>query len=174
MLLTVRRAAAERVCLQWTWTVSFTFCWKHFEGGGGERTAPMTFSLQIKLFFPFHCVIDLIISAKVCRALGKYPGAIATRLTKVNEIYGGRTWTLLDFSKLWHLYLACQLWWNENIIGQIPSFPCACLCLFFVCTPLSSWFDSFKFYVMQNVLGIQPPHPPTPHPNTHTHTKEHR
>lgn len=37
---------------------------KHFERGGGKKTAPMTFSLQIKLFFPFHWLIDLIISAK--------------------------------------------------------------------------------------------------------------
>lgn len=66
-------------------------------------TAPMTFILQIKLFFAPRWLMDLIISAKV-QALSKYPGAIATALTKVNEIYGGFCFTFEScgiFARLW-------------------------------------------------------------------------
>lgn len=63
--------------------------------------------------FLLRWLIDLIISAKVHRALNKYPGAIAATLTEVNEIYGGKTQTGLDFSTLWH-FQSAQRWRRRN------------------------------------------------------------
>lgn len=95
------------------------------------------------------------------RVLGKYPGAIATTLTKVNEIYGGRTWTLPDFSMLWHLHLVRQLRWNENIISQIPSSPMPSMLTFLsFFTLLSSCSSSFRCYMMWTFLKLHAP--PTP------------
>lgn len=98
----LRGGVCSRVALFWT-----LFC------AGPPLKQRLRWPLFCKLScFPSRWLIDLIISAKVHRALSKYPGAIATTLTEVNEICEGRTWTWLDFSKLWHLHSARR--WRGN------------------------------------------------------------
>lgn len=89
-------------------------------GSASKVTAPMTFILQMKPFSFALTDRSYYFSKKVRRALSKYPGAIATTLTKVNEIYGGRTWTWFDFSKLWHLHSARRWRGNERMQATYP------------------------------------------------------